>query len=77
MRGKMPDDTTLQQIPAIVHEKTDADTLVRDGQLLYEMGKLEEADVKLHQALKLDPNNQGAFYYTPRQILCIPAPGAK
>ena len=63
MRGQMPDDATLQQIPAIVNEKTDADTLVRDGQMLYEMGKLEEAEVKLRQALKLDPNNKGAFYY--------------
>jgi tetratricopeptide (TPR) repeat protein len=63
LRGKVPDDTTLQQVPAIENEKTDADTLVRDGQMLYEMGKLEEAEVKLRQALKLDPDNKGAFYY--------------
>ena len=36
---------------------------MRDGKLLYEMGKFEEAEVKLQQALKLDPLNQGAFYY--------------
>jgi tetratricopeptide (TPR) repeat protein len=63
MRGQVPDDTTLQQIPAIENDKMDADTLVRDGQVLYEMGKLEEAEVKLRQALKLDPDNKGAFYY--------------
>jgi general secretion pathway protein D len=63
MRGKMPDEATLQQIPAIVNEKTDANTLVRDGKLLYEMGKFEEAETKLEQAVKLDPDNQGAFYY--------------
>ena len=40
-----------------------AATLVQDGKLLYEMGKFEEAGVKLNQALKLDPDNQGAFYY--------------
>ncbi|MGH7991154.1 MAG: tetratricopeptide repeat protein, partial [Limisphaerales bacterium] len=62
-RGQVPDDTTLQQIPAIANDKANADTLVRDGQVLYEMGKLEEAEVKLRQALKLDPDNQGAFYY--------------
>ena len=27
------------------------------------MGKFDEAGVKLNQALKLDPDNQGAFYY--------------
>ena len=43
--------------------KRDADTLVRDGKLLYEMGKFEEAEAKLKQALKLDPINEGAYYY--------------
>src|ERR1035438_8214957 len=27
------------------------------------MGRFEEAEVKLNQALKLDSDNQGAFYY--------------
>jgi hypothetical protein len=62
-RGKVPDEATLQQVPAINNEKTEANTLVRDGKLLYEMGKFEEAEVKLEQALKLDPLNEGAFYY--------------
>ena len=63
MRGKMPDAATLDQVPAIVGEKTDANTLVRDGKMLYEMGKLEEAEEKLQEALKLDPDNEGGFYY--------------
>ena len=63
MQGQMPDEATLQQAPFIVNDKTDADTLVRDGKLLYEMGKLEEAEAKLQQALRLDPDNLGAFYY--------------
>ena len=41
MKGKMPDQATLQQLPYLVNEKTDAGTLVRDGKLLYEMGKLD------------------------------------
>ncbi len=44
-------------------QKTDAGTLVQDGKLLYEMGKLDEAEVKLSQALKLDPDNAAAYYY--------------
>ncbi len=63
LRGKVPDDATLQQVQPIVNEKTQADTLVRDGKLFYEMGKFEEAEAKLQQALKLDPMNAGAFYY--------------
>ena len=63
MRGQMPDEATLQQVPYIVNDKTEASTLVRDGKLLYEMGKFDEAEVKLSEALKLDPDNEGAFYY--------------
>lgn len=62
-RGQVPDEATLQQVPTMSNEKTEADTLVRDGKLLYEMGKFEEAQAKLEQALKLDPVNEGAFYY--------------
>jgi len=62
-RGTTPDAQTLEKIPGIMNEKTDAATLVQDGKLLYEMGKLEEADQKFKAALKLDPNNVGAYYY--------------
>jgi len=62
LRGKVPDDATLQQVPTIASEKMGADTLVRDGKLLYEMGKFEEAEARLEQALKLDPLNEGAFF---------------
>src|ERR1039458_5608597 len=63
MRGKMPDDATLQQIPYIANDKTEAGTLVRDGKLLYEMGKFDEAEVKLKEAGRLDPDNAGDSYY--------------
>ena len=38
-------------------------TLIQDGKLLYEMGKLNEAEVKLRQAVREDPQNQVASYY--------------
>jgi tetratricopeptide (TPR) repeat protein len=63
MRGKIPDAQTLDQIPAIVNDKKDAATLVQDGKILYEAGKLEEATAKFNAALKLDPDNRGANYY--------------
>jgi tetratricopeptide (TPR) repeat protein len=63
MRGKVPDAQTIEQIPAIVNDKKDAATLVQDGKILYEAGKLEEATAKFNAALKLDPDNRGANYY--------------
>ena len=63
MKGRTPDAATLERVPQVVADKTAAGTLVQDAKLLYEMGKFEEAEVKLRQALKLDPDNQGAYYY--------------
>jgi general secretion pathway protein D len=43
--------------------KARAITLMRDGKLLYERHHLDEAEAKLKQALKEDPQNAGALYY--------------
>jgi len=43
--------------------KSNAARLVQDGKLLYEMGKLDEAEAKLKLARKEDPENDGANYY--------------
>jgi len=37
MKGRMPDTDVLEQIPQVASDKTQADTLVQDGKLLYEM----------------------------------------
>jgi len=63
MKTRMPDPAVLEQIPQVLNDRTNAAILVRDGKLLYEMGKFDEAQVKLNQALQLDPDNQSAFYY--------------
>lgn len=62
-KGKMPSKETLEKIPQINAQKTDAATMVQDGKLLYEMGKLDAAQVKLQQALKINPDNRAAYYY--------------
>ena len=46
-----------------MEEKAKAGQLVQDGRLLFEMGKLDEAEKKLKQAIKIDPQNQAAYYY--------------
>lgn len=61
--GRRPSKETLALVPEVEKAKVTTGTLVQDGKLLFEMGKLEEAEAKLHAAAKLDPNNQGAFYY--------------
>lgn len=63
MKGRMPSKETLDEVPQIAAQKTDAATLVQDGKLLYEMGKLDEAEIKLHEAVKLNPDNSAAYYY--------------
>jgi hypothetical protein len=63
LRGRIPDAATMEEIPGAMAQKTDAATLAQDGRVLYEMGKFDEAQVKLELAMKLDPDNQAAFYY--------------
>jgi tetratricopeptide (TPR) repeat protein len=62
-KGHIPSAAVVEQLPQIITQKTDAGTLVQDGKLLYEMGKLDEAEAKLSEALKLDPDVAGASYY--------------
>jgi hypothetical protein len=63
LKGKMPDQPTLDQIPVINKQKQDAGTMVQNGRLLYESGQFDEAEAQLTAAWKLDPNNTAAVYY--------------
>ena len=49
--------------PEIYTNRVNAATLVQDGKLFYEAGRLNEAEAKLRQAVKMDPNNRAASYY--------------
>jgi len=62
-QGRMPDLPTLDRVPQIGKDKIEAGTLVQDGKLLYEMGKYDESESKLNEALKQDPDNKTAYYY--------------
>lgn len=62
-RGTVPSPEVIAQIPGIVESNTQARTLVQDGKLLYELGKLEEAEAKLRLALRQDPRSQAGLYY--------------
>ena len=63
MKGNIPSAATTELVPQINNQKLEAKTLVQDGKLLYEMGKLDDAEAKLNQAFALDPDNGAASYY--------------
>jgi type II secretory pathway component GspD/PulD (secretin)/tetratricopeptide (TPR) repeat protein len=61
--GKIPSEETAAKVQQIAHDKVKVGTLVQDGRVLFEMGKLDEAEAKLRMALKEDPLNSAATYY--------------
>jgi general secretion pathway protein D len=62
-RGTVPSPEVKAQVPAALEENIQARTLVQDGKLLYELGKMDEAEAKLRLALKEEPRSQAALYY--------------
>jgi len=63
-RGIVPSPEAVAMVPAIREDKISAATLVQDGRMLFELGKLDEAQLKLREALKIDPGNTAAIYYS-------------
>jgi general secretion pathway protein D len=61
--GKVPSESAVEAANAAKKQNVEASTLVQDGKLFYETGKLEEAEAKLKQALVIDPGNQAANKY--------------
>jgi type II secretory pathway component GspD/PulD (secretin)/tetratricopeptide (TPR) repeat protein len=61
--GMRPSQETITRLPELRTDRVTAATLVQDGKLLYEAGKLDEAEQKLIQAAKMDPNSRAPFHY--------------
>jgi beta-lactamase regulating signal transducer with metallopeptidase domain len=64
----VPDTSSPNSPPSafngnISRQKNDPDTLVQNGKLFYEMGRLDEAERLLTSALAREPENQAAHYY--------------
>ena len=59
--GQFPGGTASSVAPS--ETERESSTLVQDGKLLYEAGKLQESEAKLQDALKKNPNSEAAFYY--------------
>lgn len=63
LAGRMPTQETLDRVPIVVSNRIHASTLAQDAKVLYELGQLDDAEVKLQQALELDPDSEAAKYY--------------
>jgi tetratricopeptide (TPR) repeat protein len=63
LKGRIPSKEAVEQASQVASQKVEAGTLVQDGKLLYEMGKLDDAEAKLKEAQKMDPDNPAAYYY--------------
>lgn len=61
--GRYPSQEVLDQVPTIVSNKVSNNTLIQDGKVLYELGKWDEAEAKLQEAMRADPANTAATYY--------------
>lgn len=63
LKGRVPSREVQALVPEVQKQKVDTGTLVQDGKVLYEMGRMDDAEAKLKQAAKQDPDNIMAFYY--------------
>jgi type II secretory pathway component GspD/PulD (secretin)/tetratricopeptide (TPR) repeat protein len=62
-KGRIPSDELKARVPEMASEKVATGTLVQDGRMLLEWGKLDEAEKKLQQAFDQDPSNAAAVHY--------------
>ena len=61
--GTIPSDVSIERIPSFRTNEIRIATMVQDGKLLYEAGKLDEAEAKLTKAYKEDPSSVAAYQY--------------
>jgi type II secretory pathway component GspD/PulD (secretin)/tetratricopeptide (TPR) repeat protein len=61
--GTIPSPEVTELIPAFRTNEIRIATMVQDGKLFYEAGKLDEAEAKLMRAYTEDPSNVAAYHY--------------
>lgn len=63
-RGKVQDaPVSVERSPVAAGQRPNIEILIQDAKVLFEMGKIDQAEEKLNQALRLDPTNRAAQYY--------------
>src|SRR3954466_4962709 len=61
--GKRPSQAVTERAEEFRNERIGTDTLVQDARFLIEMGRIDEAEKNLKQAVKNDPEHRAAYYY--------------
>ena len=61
--GRVPSREVRAAVQKLRRKRGDVLTLVRDGKAYYELGQLGEAEKRLKEAVKLDPQSDVAYYY--------------
>jgi tetratricopeptide (TPR) repeat protein len=61
--GKKPTDKVTSRAEEFRNERVQTSNLVQDARFLIEMGRIDEAEKLLKQAVKNDPEHRAAFYY--------------
>ena len=62
-KGRVPSKEVMDLVPQVKADAIATSTLVQDGRMLIEMGKLNEAEAKLMEAVRRNPEDRNAFYY--------------
>ena len=63
VRGRSPSPGAVEFAKSAHEESVQISQLVQDGKLMYQLGKLDESEIKMQAALDRDPSNQAALYY--------------
>ena len=63
MAGRMPDEATIAKLTDANERRVQANTYAQNGKVMFEAGRLGEAETNLQHAISLDPLNKAASYY--------------
>ncbi|HPU57632.1 MAG TPA: hypothetical protein PLH97_15340, partial [Verrucomicrobiota bacterium] len=61
--ARRPRPEIEERIPIVLSNRTEVAITIQDARLLYELGRLDEAEAKLKEALAQEPGNTDAGYY--------------
>src|SRR5215469_1876848 len=62
-RATQPSKEAIESMKGIHEDQVQTAQLVQDGKLMFQLGRMDEAEAKLTEAVTRDPNNQAALYY--------------
>lgn len=62
-RGRVPSVELMNQLSQLGEKRGDVLTMIRDGKAYFELRQFEKAEEVLKEAIKLDPQNDIAYYY--------------